>query len=189
MTQQNKIFNGAVALYVTALLIFAGCKAPDTSKIETFTNRAEMPVAKYKDVRSMLSDSGRLVYRIQAPVLNVYDKAERPYWDFPEGGTFDKLTDSLTIENHIECKKAIYYDKEELWELRNQVKATNSKGEVFETELLYVDQKDDRVYTERFVKITSQNSWMTGYEFESNQKMTEYSFRRLEGIFPFESGE
>lgn len=189
MTEQNKILRGAVAYYVTALLFLVSCQAPDTTRIETFTNRAEMPKVRYENIQTMLSDSGKMVYRIQAPQLNVYDKAEKPYWDFPQGGSFDKLTDSLTIENHIECRKAIYYEKDELWELRDRVKATNSKGEVFETELLYLDQKDDRVYTDRFVKITRENTWVTGYEFESNQKMTKYSFRRLEGIFPIESGE
>lgn len=187
MNRQNKILLRAVAFCVTALLFGVGCQSPDTSKIEAFTNRAELPFVKYENVKTTFSDSGKIVYRIKAPVANIYDKAERPYWDFPKGGSFDKLTDSLTVENHIECRKAIFYDKEELWELRDRVKATNSKGEIFETELLYLDRKADRIYTDRFVKITRANTWMTGYEFESNQKMTKYSFRKLEGIFPIES--
>ena len=189
MTRRNKILFRAVAFYVSALLFGTSCQSPDTSKIEVFTKRSELAGLKYVDVKTTMSSDGKTMYRIEAPIANQYDKAERPFWDFPEGGVFEKLTDSLTIDNHIECKKAIYYFEDELWELRNRVKATNSKGEIFETELLYMDQKADRIYTDRFVKITQANIWMTGYEFESNQKLTKYSFRKLEGIFPIESAE
>ena len=59
------------------------------------------------DVITLVSDSGITRYRVNAKVWNVYDKAEEPYWDFPEGIHFDRFDPNMKVDAEIESKKAI----------------------------------------------------------------------------------
>ena len=72
----------------------------------------------------------------------------------------------------MECNKAIYYNKIELWKLNNNVKAVNLSGEEFYTNELYWDQKKEKVYSDSAIKIIQKDKIIEGVGFESNQKFT-----------------
>ena len=59
----------------------------------------------------------------------------------------------------------------------------NLKGEQFDTELLYWDQRAQRIYSDEFIRIEQPDRIITGHGFESNQQMTVYTIRKPEGIF------
>lgn len=182
MTGRYKIFIWAVALFVSAQFFLASCSSAENSKVEIYVDRALIPSMKAENLKTIYTDSGKIVYRIEAPEWLVYDKAEKPYWDLPKGGVFERMLDSVNVESRIQCKQAKFFVQDKLWELRDQVKAVNDKNELFETELLFWDQKAKRIYTDRFVKITTATQWMTGYEFEANQDLTKYLFKRSQGL-------
>ena len=82
--------------------------------------------------------------------------------------------------------KVYYYDNDRLWELRGDVAIKNLKGERFNTELLFWDEKTQRVYSDRFIRIEQVDKVVTGEGFESNQSMTEYTIFKPGGVFYFE---
>ena len=47
----------------------------------------------------------------------------------------------------------------------------NEKNEKLETELLFLNQEKDHIYTSRFVKITSENEIIQGIGFESDSHL------------------
>jgi lipopolysaccharide export system protein LptC len=63
---------------------------------------------------------------------------------------------------------------------------TNIKGELFETEHLFWNQNQERIYSDTIVKITQATSIINAVGFESNQQMTKYLFKSTKGIFPVE---
>jgi hypothetical protein len=65
-------------------------------------------------------------------------------------------------------------DDKKLWELRDSVVAVNEKNERLETELLYWDQTKDLVYTDRFVRITSEDDVVMGIGLKSNSRFTNW---------------
>ena len=71
-------------------------------------------------------------------------------------------------------KYAKYLDDKSLWELRDSVVAINEKNERLETELLYWDQEKDRVYTDRAVRITSEDDIVLGIGLESDSRFTNW---------------
>ena len=87
------------------------------------------------------------------------------------------------VEANIKADTAYFYNKEELWKLMGNVHIQNLKGEQFDTELLYWDQKKGRVYSDRFIRIEQPDRIITGRGFESNQEMTIYTIHKPEGIF------
>ena len=65
--------------------------------------------------------------------------------------------------------------------MRN-VHIRNLKGEKFDTDLLYWDQRKKRVYSDQFIRIEQPDRIITGRGFESNQEMTVYTVYKPEGI-------
>jgi hypothetical protein len=59
------------------------------------------------------------------------------------------------------------------------VVVVNEKNEILETELLYWDQEKDIVYTDRFVKITSEDQIVMGTGLESNPRFTKWKIRNV----------
>lgn len=138
------------------------------------------------DVTTLVSDSGITRYRVDAKVWKVFDRVEDPYWDFPEGIHFDRFDPDMNVDAEIESKKAVYYTTRKFWDLQDSVHAMNLKGEHFECDQLFWDEKAERVYTNGKVKITQQDKIIYGKGFESNQTFTKYVIKKPEGIFPIE---
>ena len=63
------------------------------------------------------------------------------------------------------------------------VEIQNLKGEHFSTSLLYWDQRKEKIYSDRFIRIKQPDRIITGHGFESNQQMTVYTIHQTEGIF------
>jgi lipopolysaccharide export system protein LptC len=63
------------------------------------------------------------------------------------------------------------------------------EGERFESEILYVHQKEDRIFTDKFVKITQEDKIITGVGMESNQRLTKYRVLKPQGIIPLDEDE
>lgn len=182
------IVKSMVTLSVFAMLVFS-CKKQQPDKVAAVIDRAAMPSLEATDVNTVISDSGITRYRIISPEWLVYDKAEEPYWDFPKGILLEKFNARLAIDATIKGDYARYNQNPQIWELRGNVFAINQEGEQFQTNLLYWDQKTERIYSDSLITITRAASIIVGVGFESNQSMTRYTIRQPKGVFPFSDEE
>lgn len=177
-------------LIVTASIFVACSNAPEKENTTTeeteILDLSNMPSMMGDSVHTLVSDSGRLTYRMQAPKLAIYDKVEKPYWDFPEGIHMTTYNKDMGIDGDIKSKFAIYDVQSELWELRTEVEAINPDGNKVETELLYWDRKNKRIYTDKFVKITEDGLITTGYGFETDESFNEWTLKEFSSDFIME---
>ena len=172
-------------LMVLLVLVIAGCRRRDVRlRADAVTDRAAMAVLEASDVTTIISDSGVVRYRIKAQTWKVYDKADTPYWEFPDGIYLEKFTTELEPDASIESDYAFYNEPAQRWMLRGNVKALNLEGEQFETPLLFWDQKSESIYSDSSIVITREASIIQGVGFRSNQEMTKYTILRPTGIFP-----
>lgn len=129
------------------------------------------------DVNSLVSDSGRIKYKMVAPKLAIYDKAEEPYWYFPEGVHMTTYNKNGEDEGDIKSDYAIYYSKKELWELRKNVVALNTtKDSKLTTETLYWDQKAHLIYSDTVATATKEGIRTTGTGFKSDESFEEWEW-------------
>ena len=70
--------------------------------------------------------------------------------------------------------------------MRSNVHIRSQRGDKFDTDLLFWDEKQERVYSDKFIRIEQEDKIITGYGFESNQQMTEYQIYNNTGIFTVE---
>lgn len=108
-----------------------------------------------------------------------YEKTETPYSEFRSG------INVLFHDGHdnpvasVTAKYARYVEKQNLWELQDSVVAINETGEKLETELLFWDQKKELIYTDRFVKITTEDQIIQGYGLESDPRLSKRRIKNL----------
>ena len=172
------------SLLVVFMLFFVfSCNKNKTETIEAVGDRAELPRLHANEITTIISDSGITRYRINADVWDVYDKADPPYWEFPEGIRLERFDLDLNVDANIESDYAKYFEKEELWLLRGNVDATNLEGERFETERLYWNQKEEKIYSDTIVKITQKTGVIYGDDFVSNQSLSNYQIKSGRGDF------
>lgn len=173
----------AATSVVVMLLLFSSCSGREKNLGEAITERDSLPVMDTRGVTTLLSDSGVTRYRVNAEEWLVFDRKNPPYWAFEKGVYLEKFDSLFQIEASIEADTAYYYNKKELWKLIGNVHVQNLKGEKFDTELLYWDQRKEKVYSDRFIRIEQPDRVITGRGFESNQQMTAYTIHKPEGIF------
>ena len=155
-------------------------------RAEAVSDRKSMAVLEAEDVMTIVSDSGVTRYRIKAPKWRVYDKADTPHWEFPDGIFLEKFNLQMESDATIEADYAYYDEPAQLWMLKGNVKALNLNGEQFEAPLLYWSQKEERVYSDSSIVITRESSIIKGVGFRSNQSMTQYTILKPTGVIPIE---
>lgn len=182
--------NMTTIFWVVVLLFFVmavSCtKSPDVGNTVVLKDRSKMPKMSALDVTTVISDSGVTRYRISAPVWDVYDKSNQPYWEFPKGLHVEKFDENLKVDANINCNYARFNQSEQLWILKGKVRMMNLKGELFETERLFWNQREQKIYSDTLVKITQATHIINAVGFESNQEMSRYVFKETKGIFPVE---
>lgn len=167
------------------LCISVSCRRRDVRlHAGAITDRAAIAVLEASDVTTIISDSGVVRYRIKADKWKIFDKADTPYWEFPDGIFLEKFNLSLESDATIEADYAYYNEPAQRWTLSGNVKALNLDGEQFETPLLFWDQKSESIYSDSSIVITRENSVIKGIGFRSNQSMTQYTILQPTGIFP-----
>jgi LPS export ABC transporter protein LptC len=171
-------------MVVMLVLLFPSCGKEKPDVVEVEFNPDSTYTMRVTGVSDLISDSGVIRYKVIADEWLVYSKASEPYWLFPGGFYVEKFDSLLNKDASIKADTAYYYNKKELWKLIGNVEVSNLKGEHFETELLFWDQKKERVYSDKYIRIEQEDKIITGIGFESNQNMTKYDVFNSQGVFP-----
>mgnify|MGYP002509554195 FL=1 len=173
-----------VLLLLVCSFVYSCTKKEVRHRAGAIADRKAMPALAGDEVTTLISDSGITRYRITAKKWLVFDKADTPYWEFPEGVYLEKFNLNLEADATIEADYAYYNEPAQRWMLRGNVQAVNLQGERFETPLLFWDQPTESVYSDSSIVITREASIIKGVGFRSNQEMTKYTILRPTGVFP-----
>jgi len=172
---------GCCMLFLSLLI---SCSNDKPDKIGAIVDRTKLPKLHATEITTIISDSGITRYRITASRWDIFDKANQPFQEFPDGIYFEKFDANLKVDANIQSKYARFNENEQLWELRGKVRAMNLQGELFETEKLFWNQRQQKFYSDTLIKITQATRIITGLGFESNESMTNYTIKRPQGTFP-----
>jgi LPS export ABC transporter protein LptC len=183
-TKSNSI--ATIFLMVAMLLLFvASCKNVKKETLVGDFNPDSSYIMRTTGVESLISDSGVTRYKIKAKEWLVFSKAKDPYSYFPEGVYVEKFDSLFNIEASVKADTAYHWSKKGLWKLIGNVEILNLNNERFETSEMFWDEKKERIYSDKYVRIIKNDQTIIGKEgFESNQDMTKYMFINSEGSFP-----
>ena len=165
-------------------IILSSCDKEEKRTGPVISHRDSLPILKSRGVSTLISDSGIIRYKIIAEDWFIYDKKNPTYWSFEKGIFVEKFNPNYHVEAFICADTAYYFDQQRLWELRGRVMVKNLKGETFKTSLLYWDQNQHRIYSPEYMEIRGLEQQLSGYDFASNESMTNYIIHSSKGAFP-----
>ncbi len=173
-----------VAMILTVLFLVS-CKEKNENLV-AFSYDPELVPSLVTDKGSQLvSDSGITRYKMVYDVWMVFDKAKEPYWFFPEGLYVEQFTPDFEVESIVEADTAWFYIDLNLLRLKKNVHVENLRGDVFDSDELYWDRENARVYSSAYIEVQQGDARLSGYGFESNQQMTDFRiFRPHDGRLP-----
>ena len=136
---------------------------------------SETPVQTVTDMFIVQTENSGLQMRAEAPLMEKYERGDSLSYElFPKGFNVFGYTDEGLLETRITSDNARhlkYKDGRETWEAFGNVVVQNLiKQETMETDTLYWDQKEEKIYTHRYVKMYSPQGFMQGYGMESDQR-------------------
>jgi LPS export ABC transporter protein LptC len=168
----NKILSifRRIAVLLTGTAIVLSCD--NDLEVATNVEVLKLPSLTVKNFRSEQTDSGFLQVIIQAPLVERYTRDVEPYSEFPKGIEVTFFNRMNEPSAHLSSDYAKYFEGKKMWELRYNVKVRNEQNELLETELLFWEEEKDRVYTDRYVRITRKDMIANGIGFESDSRLT-----------------
>ena len=176
----------ATFLVAVMFVLFPACSGNNKNLAEAISENDTLPSMTSLGVTTLISDSGITRYKIVAEEWLVHDKKNPPYWAFEKGVYLEKFDTLFRIDASIKADTAYYYDKKKLWELKGNVQILSQRGDKFQTDLLFWDEKKEKVYSDKYIQIEQEDKTLRGYGFESNQDLTEYEIKNTTGIFTVE---
>ena len=193
----NKIRQGSNFTKSCILILFISllslCCNNDLEIINTFTQDANHPLQTGKNIEVQYTDSTRLQLIFKAPRMKKFlsDEDEGAYYEFEEGIEVFFYDDDERLESTFKAGYANYYEKQSLWKAHDSVVARNVQtNEQLTTEELFWDQKNKRIYSKVFTKITNEDGVFYGEKgFESDQKLENYKLIGSSGSVEVEDEE
>lgn len=134
------------------------------------------------NVKINYSDSGVLKAIIFAPKLIGYKKDNNEIVKMPEGVKADFYNKLGQVESYITAEKGISYQTQKKVEVWQNVQILNVKNEKLNTEKLIWDQNTRKIYTDKFVRITTPTEVLTGEGLEADQDFTKWMILKPRGV-------
>lgn len=138
------------------------------------------------DVNTLISDSGYTRYRIEAQLWQMFEDAEEPFWNFPNGIYLEQYDNAMAVRASVIADSARYFSRQRIWRLDGRVVMVNTEADSFLTEQVFWDQNRRKMYSDSFIHIVRDDRTIEGYGFISDENMLSYSVNRPTAILPAE---
>lgn len=155
----------------------------DIEKVNAITQEVQTSIERATDVEILYSDSAQLKVKVSGPTMLRYIDRDNPKEEFPDGVHVEFFNEKGRVISWLDADYAIRNSKESNIITRQNVNLYNSDNEKLETWELIWDEKDDRVYTDRFVMISQPEKGDTsyGYGFEAQNDFTRFEIKKNSG--------
>ena len=165
-------------------LCITGCEN-DIAVVNSITSATEkeLPIESGKNVEIIYSDSAIVRAKLIAPELNRY-AGKKPYSEMPKGMNVIFYDKNRNVQSKLTANYGIGFDAGngmERMEANGNVIVINDKGEQLNTEHLTWNAVTKKIYTDKFVKITTKDEIIWGDGLEANQDFSQYQIKNVKG--------
>ncbi|MBR1706011.1 MAG: LPS export ABC transporter periplasmic protein LptC [Bacteroidales bacterium] len=171
MVRLGTIFRTTATALAVAFVVYS-CKG--RLSVADRLDLDETPLQTVDSMFFVQTENGRLKMRVEAPVMEVYDKDTCSYDLFPQGLSVYGYAEDGSLETTIVSREA-RHDKSkvtdaEQWSAFGHVVIRNIiKQETMETDTIYWDRKNQEIYTDCYIKMYSPSGYMQGYGMRSDE--------------------
>ncbi len=166
---------------------FTSCEN-DVEEVNEINNIELFPDQELKDVDVLYSSSGKVKFRMKAPIVEQYG-GEESYNEMPKGVEVEIYDSAMHVSSRLTSNYAIDRTYEKKMEAKDDVVVVNDKGERLNTEHLIWDMTTEKIRSDVFVKITTPQQVLMGEGLISNQDFTDYKILKPRGVINLEDAQ
>ena len=167
------------------VLIFVSC-SNDPKLVQEFVFSEVLPIEKIEGAEMLHTENGKLKVKIVATTIERFNNQE-PQLVFSNHLVVYFYNDSALVQSTLQAEYAEINDEKKLMIAKENVILTDIAGKKLESEELIWDEKNNKIYTDKKVKITTLKEVIEGEGFVSNPDFSEYSISKIHGTFNFET--
>ncbi len=181
----KRILTGIMAAEV-AIMLFYSCKREQEPVIIDFQHT---PTQEIRDMEMVQSENGYVEMRMTAPLMQHFeydaDSLHRVYDFYPDSFYVRIYTRDGALETEIISEQARHETTagKNTWSAFGNVQMINHiRRQRMESDTIYWDQAQHKIYTDCYVRLISEQGEMQGYGMESDEKVRDAYIRK-----PFDS--
>ncbi len=141
----------------------------------------EGPLSEAENVELYYSESEKVKVKMIAALMYEYENGDR---EFPQGVYLEFYDEFENLESTLRANEAYYFKKDNLWRGRGKVEVKNiQKNEQLNTEELFWNPKDQKIYTEKFLTIRQEDQILSGEGLDAKQDLSVYKITKPTGEF------
>jgi LPS export ABC transporter protein LptC len=161
-------------------MLVSGC-VTDLEEVERVTSDEHLPVQTTSNSRITYTDSGRVKFVIEAGFIERYPDEDRPVDRFSHGIKVLSYNNLGTLESELTAERASNYPDENIMIARDSVILRSKEGKMLNTEELTWNEAEARIYTDKFVKITTPTEILYGDGLEASEDFSSYEILNIKG--------
>lgn len=172
---------------MAAAALLAVCVLPacvnDPSEVAALFPHEQRPDAEIiTNFETIYSDSARVKVRITGPRLLRYEEPEGFVQLFPEGAFVEFFDPDGAVTSTLASRHGIRYESQDRVVVRDSVVWLSATGDRLDSDELVWEAGEQRLYSDRFVRLRQGNQVITGVGFESDQDFKRSRVRAIQGV-------
>ncbi len=162
-------------------VFFAAC-GNTIEDLKKFEKKTDEGIEHAEGVEMIYSDSAVVRVKVTAVEMDHVMNPEKPFRLFKKGLLVDFFNRNKEQVSKLTSKYAERDENSGLVLLRDSVVVWNTKNERLETEELWWNEPQQRIYSTKHVKITTPTQIIDGTDFESNGDFTHWKINNVIGV-------
>ncbi len=163
------------------IFLFFSCTS-DQNLVKEFISENHLPIEQITDAELLHTENGKLKVKIIAGNIERFTD-KQPELLFSKDIEIFFYNESEEIQSKLYSENATVDKKNKIMVAYNNVNLISSDNRSLETEELLWDQVSDRIYTEKDVKIITNNEIIYGKGFYASPDFTKYEITNINGTF------
>lgn len=169
------------SFFILLVGLLASCSNEEAVVEEVNAPLKSYPLNEQFGARITYSDSGLQVLEIQSGIVQDFGNLDPSYVFFGRGLQVKFYNGEALSSTVLTADTARQLKKEDLWAIGGNVTVANGKGERMQTELLYWDKVEERLYSDAPVQIITDGQLIMGKGFEADQEFNTYRLFKVQG--------
>ena len=143
-------------------------------EIKEVTAHSDGPDEITEGVTMLFTDMGKSKIKLESPLVYRFLEEEKMRVECPNGMKVTFYDSLQMVESVLTANYGLLLSQEQFMKVQDSVVFRNNQNDRLDTELLNIYFDKDSIYTDKFVKVSTENGVISGTGLVSNSNFTKY---------------
>jgi len=148
-------------------------------EIKEVTSKSDGPDEITEEVIMLFTDMGKSKLKLESPLVYRFLDLEKMKIECPKGMKVTFYDTLENIESVLTANYGLLLSEEQYLKVQDSVVFQNNKKDRLDTELLNIFFEKDSIYTDKFVKVSTETGVISGTGLVSNSNFTKYELLNI----------